>query len=130
MKKHSKNWKIFSSLDTIINVKIDKVNIRIIKREKELSNVLQRIDEKLDVLTILQSQLKNLTICQEDNALSLLFQRRERIKSQIEDVYFDNETLKRQVSSIHDELASLQVSKFQLEKRKVTLNEVKRKLNN
>jgi DNA repair exonuclease SbcCD ATPase subunit len=130
MKKHSKNWKIFSSLDTIINVKIDKVNIRIIKREKELSNVLQRIDEKLDELTILQSQLKNLTICQEDNALSLLFQRRERIKSQIEDVYFDNETLKRQVSTIHDELASLQVSKFQLEKRKVTFNEVKRKLNN
>ncbi|MBU2895895.1 hypothetical protein KO511_04190 [Vibrio hepatarius] len=86
------------------------------------------MEQKWQQIEQQQQHLKGLDVTDEQNALRLLFMRRESTKSAIESLFFDASINRQDAEEVALEITEVEAEKRRLEKRKDALNELREEL--
>ncbi|WP_252724244.1 hypothetical protein [Vibrio hepatarius] len=128
MSKPSKQWKEFGQLIDIVDIRIGKQQRKLVKLKKQYQDLMSVIEQKWQQIEQQQQHLKGLDVTDEQNALRLLFMRRESTKSAIESLFFDASINRQDAEEVALEITEVEAEKRRLEKRKDALNELREEL--
>ncbi|RTZ16637.1 hypothetical protein EJ063_07530 [Vibrio aquaticus] len=125
MKKPSKEWKEFGQIISIVDIKIAKYQ-RILSKLKKEKEKLVNLDQKLwNEINFQQVKLKELNIENYVDNLKGYFGSREKLKSNIESIFFDASVNSQKIKQVDQDIESHILLKASLEKRKDALVEVR-----